>query len=46
MQAIHTFSHSGIELSDGTHIPVSRTYYQPTKDAFARLLLQSQEDII
>lgn len=43
MQAIHTFSHAGIELSDGTHIPVSRTYYQPTKDAFARLLLQSQE---
>lgn len=46
LQLIHTFSHAGIELSDGTHIPVSRSCYQPTKDAFARLLLNGQEDII
>ena len=46
IQAIHTFSHAGIELSDGTHIPVSRSCYQATKDAFARLLLNGQEDVI
>lgn len=46
IQAIHTFSHAGIELSDGTHIPVSRSCYQATKDAFARLLLNDQEDVI
>lgn len=46
LQAIHTFSHAGIKLSDGSHIPVSRSCYQATKDAFARLLLKGQEDVI
>ena len=41
INAIHTFSHAGIELSDGTHLPVSRNCYQSTKDAFAQLLLKN-----
>ena len=41
INAIHTFSHAGIELSDGTHLPVSRNCYQSTKDSFAQLLLKN-----
>ena len=41
INAIHTLSHAGIELSDGTHLPVSRNCYQSTKDAFAQLLLKN-----
>lgn len=40
INAIHTFSHAGIELSDGTHLPVSRNCYQSTKDSFAQLIIK------
>jgi len=46
INTIHTFSHAGIELSDGTHIPVSRNYYQATKDAFAQLLLRNSSEVL
>ena len=42
INAIHTLSHAGIELSDGTHLPVSRNCYQATKDSFAQLLLKNE----
>ena len=41
INAIHTLSHAGIELSDGTRLPVSRNCYQSTKDTFAQLLLKN-----
>lgn len=41
INSIHTLSHAGIELSDGTHLPVSRNCYQSTKDTFAQLLLKN-----
>ena len=41
INAIHT---AGIEISDGTRLPVSRNCYQSTKDAFALLLLKSQNE--
>ena len=44
INAIYTLSHAGIELSDGTRLPVSRNCYQSTKDAFAQLLLKSQNE--
>ena len=44
INAIHTLSHAGIEISDGTRLPVSRNCYQSTKDAFALLLLKSQNE--
>lgn len=44
INAIHTLSHAGIEISDGTRLPVSRNCYQSTKDAFAQLLLKSQNE--
>lgn len=46
INTIHTFSHADIELSDGTHIPVSRNYYQATKDAFAQLLLRNSSEVL
>ena len=35
LHAVRTYSHKGIILSDNTEIPVSRSYYQQFKDAFA-----------
>ena len=39
LHAVRTYSHKGILLSDNTEIPVSRSYYQQFKDAFAFMKL-------
>ena len=41
LRAVRTYSHKGIVLSDSTEIPVSRSYYQQFKDAFAFMMLAS-----
>ena len=45
LHAVLTYSHKGIVLSDNTQIPVSRSYYQQFKDAFAFMMLASHREV-
>ena len=45
LHAVRTYSHKGIILSDNTEIPVSRSYYQQFKDAFAFMMLASHREV-
>ena len=45
LHAVRTYSHKGIVLSDNTEIPVSRSYYQQFKDAFAFMMLASHGEV-
>ena len=45
LHAVRTYSHKGIILSDNTEIPVSRSYYQQFKDAFAFMMLAGHREV-
>ena len=45
LHAVRTYSHKGIILFDNTEIPVSRSYYQQFKDAFAFMMLASHREV-
>ncbi|MGB5127869.1 MAG: LytTR family DNA-binding domain-containing protein, partial [Blautia wexlerae] len=45
LHAVRTYSHKGIVLSDNTEIPVSRSYYQQFKDAFAFMMLAGHREV-
>lgn len=45
LHAVQTYSHKGIILSDNTVIPISRSYYQQFKDAFAFMMLTDHREV-
>lgn len=45
LHAVRTYSHKGIILFDNTEIPVSRSYYQQFKDAFAFMMLAGHREV-